>query len=584
MKNNKLIFIAILSMVVVLSALLVAVIVTYNDKNKSLVIENDKLNQIPAKVVPEKIVEVIEEIIPLSTSTPTSVIDPEDLLDDEGRPWQKFENDTLGLRFYYPISWGEPYLEPTGVITDLEEIYERYKGKDNGFEQALRINFPDSMVSIYLMNERSTYTHPVDPYISSIKLLKDIDSVCDLYKLSYAKHHYRQCENEVYTVLMSEGVNNTNYSRLYRLKNYGLTKLSNGFYDSAIAVDKLGWQAMKYGTNAPVLTLDEFMATQETSQEEYDKDKEAFVNFVNSFEPYEPKPVEKELNIIDENDSAEVGIIKEYYNHILNGEPEKAYNMYAVKKVSLDEYKSWYERTIMALITEVKNIENNDYQIMLDYEDHNKPVQRYRVVMRVESGKIEALSSEEITSDMISFGEMTAFAKKYQGDNYVILTIDGEEVVVEQANDDFMKEIANTLNFRNLHFSPQGNYLLYSAHGWEWSFGRIYDIANRRLILTKEVNTPHVFGVSQNEKYFYACAANDFGGEYYASVYELPQAELVFSPEDNGINGGFIYPDCEYDIENEKLLMNFNCPDWAPKDECVSEQSLEFDLVTGNVE
>jgi hypothetical protein len=88
--------------------------------------------------------------------------------------------------------------------------------------------------------------------------------------------------------------------------------------------------------------------------------------------------------------------------------------MYQDKKVSFETYKEWYKDTLMANPLEFEKIGDNRYQFKVQFQDNNQKQKLYRVVMEVNKEKIIPISSEEIITNPISFGNITAFVKQRQ--------------------------------------------------------------------------------------------------------------------------------------------------------------------------
>lgn len=93
----------------------------------------------------------------------------------------------------------------------------------------------------------------------------------------------------------------------------------------------------------------------------------------------------------------------------------------------------------------------------------------------------------------------------HSGDyNWIILNNDGLETIVDEAPLDWPTRM-DSLSFKNLAFSPQGNYLTYEGIGWEWSVGRIYNIEENE-IKVKYFDTQN-YGFTPSEEYFYDCTS-----------------------------------------------------------------------------
>jgi len=143
----------------------------------------------------------------------------------------------------------------------------------------------------------------------------------------------------------------------------------------------------------------------------------------------------------------------------------------------------------------------------------------------------EARNDSVKIGETIALNDSRAFTKNMEGYNYVILEKAGVEVVVDKAPDDPIKNVDKSLQFSELEFSPNGNYLKYKATGWEWEMGRVFDIKNNKQLL--ELDSPKDFGFMNNGEYLYACAQNDFVGVYYAKVFKAPDFNVYKEIEIN---------------------------------------------------
>jgi len=148
------------------------------------------------------------------------------------------------------------------------------------------------------------------------------------------------------------------------------------------------------------------------------------------------------------------------------------------------------------------------------------------------------------------------FTKNLRGYNYVVIKKDNQEIVIDKASDDPIRDAFNALFFTNLEFSSNGNYLIYSALGWEWHMIRIYDIKNNKII----INLPSIFsyGFTDNEEQFFACAHSMFAGTSYLKIFTLPEFEETFSDKDMDLfdEDNFFYNlQCELSNKNKQLTI-----------------------------
>lgn len=105
-----------------------------------------------------------------------------------------------------------------------------------------------------------------------------------------------------------------------------------------------------------------------------------------------------------------------------------------------------------------------------------------------------------------------------------------------------------------MEFSPEGNYLICDIYRWEWHGTNIYDVNIRKKVL--ELNSPFIASFTPNEKYFFACAQNDFSGEYSAKVYSAPDFKEIYDAlaEKDYVNN----IDCKYDEDKQVIRFTMN--------------------------
>lgn len=189
-------------------------------------------------------------------------------------------------------------------------------------------------------------------------------------------------------------------------------------------------------------------------------------------------------------------------------------------------------------------------------------------------------TEEKVISDKAAFGNMTAFAKQENGRNYMILSQNGVETILSQADDyrEGMADVGTLGVFTDPEFSPFGNYLTYSAIGWESFATLVYDLKNKAAI-SWAFSSPH--GFSENEKYFFDCEANAMSGEFYGRVYSVPGFKVKYElPLAEGEQAGMADLNCEYDPE--KQLVRFAV--FGTDSDIEKNRIVEYSLATNKAE
>jgi hypothetical protein len=502
--------------------------------------------------------------------------------------WKSYKNDILGISFYYPSEWGDPYTKPSRTLTDLAKINEKYKDTGSHFDFAVEINFlreETPIISIY--NEKyegklypNAYAYRFGPIDNFLEMEKS-GNICN-YKIKFDHRPsyggtidevYSKCSNKVKTYItrnMEIYDNGTLVLYNYALKDSSFVKLQNGYFDNAF-IDYF-YSAMQ--TSNDKMDLQDLL---KEVNENYQKDKENFVFFVNSINASKPVPPREKSFQIIKGEDPNITIIRKYYFEITKGNLQNAYNMYQDKKVGFETYKEWYKDTLMANPVEFEKIGDNRYQFKVQFQDNNQEQELYRVIMEVNKEKIIPISSEEIITNPISFGNITAFVKQRQSKTYLVLSENGKEQILDQGSASPLDWEGGPVISGPLEFSPEGNYLISDVYGWEWGGTNIYDIKNKKRVL--EISSPFIASFTPNEKYFFACAQNDFSGEYYSTVYSVPDFKEIY----NALTGEYYTNiDCEYD--KDKQVIRFKMDNiYNPETGQIEKQPkiVEFSAITG---
>lgn len=197
--------------------------------------------------------------------------------------------------------------------------------------------------------------------------------------------------------------------------------------------------------------------------------------------------------------------------------------------------------------------------------------------------------SPEITEvknvkERVAFGDMVAIVGEQNGQNSVILSRDGVNTILAQAEGFGEADSAGgamaQADFDSLEFSLSGNYLSYRSYGYAYSIINIYDIKNKKEI-------PHGFyssasdGFIENEKYFYDCISYPFTGELAARVFELPDFKIKYdmpSEEEELVYG--LELACEYDADKKVVRFIFS----NSEEETETKKIVEYSLITDKAE
>lgn len=158
--------------------------------------------------------------------------------------------------------------------------------------------------------------------------------------------------------------------------------------------------------------------------------------------------------------------------------------------------------------------------------------------------------------DKVSFGKLSAYTKKETIYNYVILSEGGKETIVDKGNTTYDKGVDGDGDwglvwFGGPSFSPKGNYLLYWAGMHESGASFVYDIKNKKNVLTVSDDSSGI-GFTPDEKYFYACSWAGMGSDALGSIYSVPGFKVVFNALCSLDSPGGA--SCRYDKKTDSII------------------------------
>ncbi|MFZ2154330.1 MAG: hypothetical protein WAV16_03820, partial [Candidatus Moraniibacteriota bacterium] len=306
--------------------------------------------------------------------------------------------------------------------------------------------------------------------------------------------------------------------------------------------------------------------------DEYASQKEEFTKFIESVYRYVPPVLVKEEFKKNEGEDEKVITMRKYYWLLENQKLEEAYQMHNRINISLDDFKSLYEKTRRAEAQDFKKINDNTYKFVVDYQLQNKPQTLYRITMRiVGADKLEIISTDEIISKIETFGDYRAYVKKQNGKVAMILEQYGVEIAIDEGEaqyNDTNTNIESVKSFGDIKFSESGKYLLYRVGGWEWSMTYLYDIENAKKVLEFSSGA---MGFSQNEESFFNCSSAGLTDTAAGIIYSVPEFKKKFELFDARKNEAMNVA-CYYNQEKDELTFLYG-------KECESEQCKKTEVV-----
>lgn len=450
-----------------------------------------------------------------------------------------FRNEILGLEFDYPKDWGEISMSPSNNITNLANVNEEFlDGNDqNDNKYMVTLSFSKySSTEIKLINDSypgtfypsgGAYVYgPMDNFKKLIKSKNICDYEINFYKgVYYAYEIYNSCNKGIKESVIIEGQNNYNYED-YHLKRWGYKRLKNGYFDNMVLLSNVAF--VQSNNLSQKMTMEEIKLKDEIDENKFQEDLKDLILLMSSVKTFQPP---KPTMIIFENflnEDPNITIIRKYYHYLAIKELSMAYEMHQNINISFDEFMKWYGQVFKTTVYNVKQTKLNTYKIDVDLHEDNQVPKKYRVVMEVNNNKINTLSSEQIISEEIKFGNLLAYSRLKSDHNEMVLIDNNKEIVIERADNDFLNKIGTTARFYNPRFSPLGNYLLYDTGWWEGMYSNIYDIKNQKILIDPNRHTAYIYEISNNEKFLVNCGESDFDGTLRASIYSFPDLNLKY--------------------------------------------------------
>ena len=489
--------------------------------------------------------------------------------------WEKYKHDVIGIKFCYPKEWGEPTTSPIKNLTRLSNMEEEFETQNIYYRNRIAIVFEKNrQVSMGLFNDQyggeyypNTYAHAYG-YVDNIPLLKSTGDICE-YKIDFNKDYesklneiYNDCSESIKTTIIEhyqyfDFIDDNNKSRYsYELKGCAYKKLSNSHFDNLLLSARFGYISQN---EEQFTTIDQILFSLEKSEDQFQKEKDEFASFVESIETYQTIPKTfQEFEAIQEENS-QITIIRKYYWLLANDKLNEAYKMRSDEtELAYETFRGWYKDIYHAEPYDFKKMNSNEYEFYVEYQDHNKSKKKFKVAMAVNENKIKTLFSDEILTEEVSFGEYSAYAIKRGDKNYMILAENGKEIIIDEGDANYDSEHSNlgtVKSFYKPRFSPKGNYLIYTACGWEWCGNYVYDIKNKKIV--KGHDGPDKFDFTPDEKYFYTCSSMGMTTGISGEVYSVPDFDIEFNALDNvkDYNYNCLGVDCEYDEDSKSIIF-----------------------------
>lgn len=473
--------------------------------------------------------------------------------------WKDYHNEVLGLSFSYSPKWGDMSNYPNGNITNLKTLGQDNNFTANSYLDYIRLNFSKSGPVVKMYSEQyggETYLSPPYGPIDNLLTLKPTDSACN-YKIDYQRGDslqeiFNDCRDGI-KISVIENVQHfsppTGFLYTYSLSYYGYKRLQNGSFDYLLT----SYTATSTRQQTLRLTADQFLKQAGVTQGNYPNFPE-FATFVQTLKSYSPPMAQTPTFTIPAGEDPNITLIRKYYYLLATGQFNDAYQFLASPTSSQQKFQQDNQNIYKIQPRNFKQLTTNQYELWVDYQEHNKDAQQQRLIVEIINGKIKQDLFETLTSSVATFGNMVAYGASRGSKDIVVLKQGDSESIIDSAANNFDQTL-ETLIFVDVSFSPKGDYLLYTAGGWEWSFLRVYDIANKKQVLQTDGGHGEF---NPSESIYFFCDKNDMGGNYEASVYQVPgfTVKLDLLKKFPDLNS---YADvsCSADQQNHNLQFKF---------------------------
>lgn len=219
------------------------------------------------------------------------------------------------------------------------------------------------------------------------------------------------------------------------------------------------------------------------------------------------------------NTSSDQELIALYYDKLVKGDYQGAFDMKKYKRMDFSVFKSWYTNLKSTKFLDFIEVAPNQYDFIVELTNKDDSTEKYRVLMQVEGNLLNSISSN-------STNESPALRFVYGEDGDVttlFLVQNGSKTIIDTA-EKYHKDVTKNEEFNNVEITPGGDYLIYWKTGWETATGKVYDIAAKKVVHNID-DQRGLYGFTYDMKHFYNCSVSGMlGGS--VNVSSVPSFEL----------------------------------------------------------
>lgn len=507
-------------------------------------------------------------LIPTPTPIPTQIQTP------VNTDYLSYQNNLLGLKFEYPKKLGKIRTIPE-IITHLDRLHldrDDFAGSHDRITLEFSEYFSPS-INIYLFSDKhqgeippyAEFANSTNQFLDNFNVLKTSGNICNYHlNFNYSKAVHQEivfsCDPETNTsqslIEIKQIFENGKTYYQYQLKRYFYKKLNNKFYDHLLVSES---DTIVQSENNPAISdiSDIYNYLPQSDLEQKYTQFKKLVGSINSI-PVQSYSPQKHPKISDSD--PDINTIYRYYSYLEQGQLQSAYRMYQKPTVSFSDYQSWYKNTVYTDITNIQKQNNGFYQIDIDLQDRNQPIETYRVTMSVNSGKISTTSSIRLIEE-----------KKFnQNLSARIELIDQvQKLIIRQNNQDNIlgtcqnypkstEKFAENCYFSRLNFTPDGSHLYVNFGAWEYGSKKVYNLLTKKEVI--EAPSANFFEITPRGKIITCASDFYFAGIVYVKIYDLnrpDQPKELFSTftESSPFKNEIDDLTCEYNKNDNSLLV-----------------------------
>lgn len=291
--------------------------------------------------------------------------------------------------------------------------------------------------------------------------------------------------------------------------------------------------------------------------EQYQKELESFTRYAKSVEVTQPEVLENQL-IVQNDFNINLGILQDYYQAIIDNNLNQALSLHDLPP-SIDDFEQLYGNIYKVTLSDIKEINSDSVQLIMESQKHNSGSNLYRVTTVLSGDKIVNEKVEKIIGDYVLEDNLFISGLNVEGLNYLVMSEDGSDIIVDEAPYDPEEQGPDPLNFSNPQIVENGKYLLYQEQAYNHSGNSYYDLESQRKLFTSV--WPIDNGFTSDGNYFYSCRNNMPPVARIGIVIRKgPEFEVIAQSDKESILNSYNRASCSYNPDEEALYITLSEP------------------------